>query len=193
MRRRDGCHAEHSRRDEGGKHPKPLTPLSFETPETPEIFHYFFCCCFRFLHFSSFFFPCQSFFHHFIFSFFSQHLFFLFFSCISFIFFISFCVCRGSTRKPENSKRHLGSRPLKSPPNFHEKTPRERERERKRAKMGVGEGNKSAKFWASRLRALFRSPAKAFRASISARSGPVRSSFFSCLSFSIISVSCFFT
>ena len=58
----------------------------------------------------------------------------------------------GFTRQPENSKRaHLSVPALQTPPKFHEKTPRERER--KRAKMGAGEGKKSAKFWASRLRA----------------------------------------
>ena len=39
---------------------------------------------------------------------------------------------RGFTRQPENSKRaHLRVPALQTPPNFHEKTPREREKERK--------------------------------------------------------------
>ena len=41
----------------------------------------------------------------------------------------------------ESPNVHIrGSRPSKTPPKFHEKTPRERER--KRAKMGAGEGKK---------------------------------------------------
>ena len=49
------------------------------------------------------------------------------------------------------SKRaHFRVPALPTPPKFHEKTPREREKERKWGR----EREKSAKFWASRLRAL---------------------------------------
>ena len=54
---------------------------------------------------------------------------------------------RGFTRQPENSKRaHLRVPALQTPPNFHEKTPRERE---KKSENGSGRGKKkSAKCWA---------------------------------------------
>ena len=58
---------------------------------------------------------------------------------------------RGFTRQPESRNVHiLGSRLSKTPPKFHEKTPKETEKERN----GRGRGKKRAKFWAVRRRAV---------------------------------------
>ena len=51
---------------------------------------------------------------------------------------------RGFTRQPENSKRaHFRPRRFKTPPKFHERTPKRGKKERK---MVAGEGKKNAKF-----------------------------------------------
>ena len=120
------------------------------------------------------------------------------------------------TRQPENSKRaHLSAQALQTPPNFHEKTPREGRKERKWERERE---KKSAKFWALRLRApTLRAPHAAVpdpsgpippgstlrphlpssggppvRASTFSLFGPLRSSFLSCCSFVFLCIfNCF--
>ena len=59
--------------------------------------------------------------------------------------FLSFFLCRFFTRQPECPNVHIsGPQPSKTPPKFHEKTPKREKKENWRE-----DGKKSAKLWAS--------------------------------------------
>ena len=100
----------------------------------------------------------------------------------------------GFTRQPESPNVHTsGSRPSKTPPKFHEKTPRERE---KKNENGGGRGKKNAKFWASHPSPLpsFGSPTL-LRPTLRGRNLRSPSSMFffvSCVTFYFLPNCCFF-